>query len=361
MSGAGIVDWRLAERVGVAIAREPQPSGGGARPFGPAAIEAACREAAERVADYTRLAPADRIPAGETVDRPAWVRSGLRSLRELAGGLDRRLAAGIELPGPLGTAARGIAGAAAGAEVGAAVGLAARRILGQYDISLVDADRAPRLVLVEPNLAAAHAEIGGPADALLSWVATHEVTHAAQFTGVRWLRDHLADELAGLLDSAAAGIDAGRIGALARRLLTSDPRRTIRSLLEGDLAIALAGPAQRERIDRLQATMALVEGYAEHVMDWADRARRAERAGLRDALERRRRSRSGLGEVVARLLGLELKLRQYRLGKAFADAVVAAGGIETLNRAFQAPEAMPTAGELERPERWLERTAPVPT
>jgi coenzyme F420 biosynthesis associated uncharacterized protein len=361
VSAAGIVDWRLAERVGIAIAGEPAPSDGpaGPRDFGPAAVEAACREAAERVADYTGLARAARIPAGEAVDRPTWVRSGLRSLREVAGGIDERLAVAIELPGPLAAAARGIAGAAAGAEAGAAVGFAGRRVLGQYDVSLVDADRAPRLVLVEPNLAAVHAEVDGAPGAFLSWVATHEVTHAAQFTGVPWLRDHLAGELRALLDSAADGIDAGRIGALARRLVTSDPRRTIRSLFEGELATALAGPAQRERIDRLQATMALIEGYAEHVMDSAEEGRRAERAALRDALERRRRSRSGLGEVVARLLGLELKLRQYRLGKAFADAVVAAGGIEALNRAFRAPDAMPEPGELERPEGWLERTAPV--
>ena len=106
--------------------------------------------------------------------------------------------------------------------------------------------------------------------------------------------------------------------------------------------------------------MAMVEGYAEHVMDAADPARSGERIALRVSLERRRRSRSGLGEVVARLLGLELKLRQYRLGKAFADAVVASGGIEALNRAWERPDTLPAPAELERPERWLERTAPVP-
>jgi coenzyme F420 biosynthesis associated uncharacterized protein len=361
VSDSGVVDWGLAERIGIALAGEPAPASTDRteREFGAGPVEAACREAAEHVATYTRLAPASRIPVGEAIDRPSWVRAGLRSLRELAAGLDDRLRASIELPGPLGSVVRGVAGAAAGAEAGAAVGLAARRVLGQYDISLVDADREPRLVLVEPNLAAAHAEIGGQAGAFLSWVATHEVTHAAQFAGVPWLRDHLARELQGLLDSAAEDIDAGRVAALARKLVTSDPRRTIRGLLEGELATALAGPAQRERLDRLQATMALVEGYAEHVMDSADPALAAERVALRASLEERRRSRSGLGEVVARLLGLELKLRQYRLGKAFADAVVAAGGVEALNRAWEGPEALPALAELERPDRWLERTAPV--
>src|SRR5204863_6489706 len=135
-----------------------------------------------------------------------------------------------------------------------------------------------------------------------SWVATHEVTHAAQFAGVDWLRDHLAGELRGLLDAAAEGVEAARIRALARKLVTSDPRRTIRGLLQGELATALAGPAQRERLDRLQAVMTTVEGYAEHVMDEADAGRRSEPAHLRGRIEELRPSRGGVGQVVARLV-----------------------------------------------------------
>ena len=45
-----------------------------------------------------------------------------------------------------------------------------------------------------------------------------------------------------------------------------------------------------------------------------------------------------------RLLGMDMKMRQYELGKAFCDAVVAEGGIELLNRVWDAPEALPDAG-----------------
>ena len=34
-------------------------------------------------------------------------------------------------------------------------------------------------------------------------------------------------------------------------------------------------------------------------------------------------------------------MRQYRVGKAFCDRVVEAGGIEALNRVWGAPEALP--------------------
>ena len=48
-------------------------------------------------------------------------------------------------------------------------------------------------------------------------------------------------------------------------------------------------------------------------------------------------------------------MEQYRLGKSFCDAVVADGGLDALNFVWSAPEAMPTAEELESPSAWLAR------
>jgi uncharacterized protein (DUF2342 family) len=52
-----------------------------------------------------------------------------------------------------------------------------------------------------------------------------------------------------------------------------------------------------------------------------------------------------------------MKMRQYEQGRAFCDAVVDAGGIETLNRVWSSPGMLPTLGELEAPHLWLERTS----
>jgi putative hydrolase len=108
--------------------------------------------------------------------------------------------------------------------------------------------------------------------------------------------------------------------------------------------------------------MSVIEGHAEHVMDAAAGTADPGYARLRTRVEERRARRGGLGEVISRLLGMELKLRQYRLGKAFCDAVADQGGVEALNRVWSSPEALPTNDELERPERWLERMgAPAPS
>ena len=51
-----------------------------------------------------------------------------------------------------------------------------------------------------------------------------------------------------------------------------------------------------------------------------------------------------------RLLGMDMKMRQYELGKAFCDAVVAEGGIELLNRVWESPR---------RSRRWPSSTDPA--
>jgi putative hydrolase len=80
---------------------------------------------------------------------------------------------------------------------------------------------------------------------------------------------------------------------------------------------------------------------------------------LREAMDRRRRSRSAPQRIIERLLGFDVKLRQYELGKKFADAVAAEAGIEGLNRVWSSPEALPTTDELQHPKSWLKRTEPT--
>jgi coenzyme F420 biosynthesis associated uncharacterized protein len=347
----GFVDWGLAQRIAAGVA------GSGPEPgyFSSAAVAAVCAEASEVAIDYTRLTPDRPLPAPEVVDRAEWTGVGLRTLRDVSQGFESRVASGMSAPGPLGGVARSLAGAAAAAEAGVAVGYAGRKVLGQYDVAMGTSDRAPRLLFVAPNLAAAHTELGESPELFLRWVAIHETTHAVQFTSVPWLRGHMMDLLEQLIEGASAQLDRASLQALARRFFRTDPRRTIRSLLQGDMARILAGPEQARVLDRLQAVMSVIEGHAEHVMDAAAASEEPGYARLRRRMEDRRARRGGLGEMVSRLLGMELKLRQYKQGKAFCDAVAADAGIDGLNRVWSGPDALPSLGELERPAAWLER------
>ncbi|MBA2239684.1 MAG: zinc-dependent metalloprotease, partial [Solirubrobacterales bacterium] len=163
---------------------------------------------------------------------------------------------------------------------------------------------------------------------------------------------------AGLIGALISGTvsELGGSGGAATLLsrLGRDPRGTLSAALKGELVQALAGPSNAALFDRLQATMAVVEGHAEWTMDTCDES--GEFDGLRTALEARR-DRGGPAAVVARLLGLEQKLRQYRLGRAFCLAVAERGGPEALAEVWSSPERLPSLAELEDPDGWLERIA----
>src|SRR6185295_795057 len=99
--------------------------------------------------------------------------------------------------GPVGTAA----GALLAIEAGAISGFLGGRVLGQYEFPVLDPDGPARLLFVAPNLAHAATALDADTDQLLRWVALHETTHALEFGGVPWLREHIAGLVRELLDA----------------------------------------------------------------------------------------------------------------------------------------------------------------
>jgi putative hydrolase len=123
----------------------------------------------------------------------------------------------------------------------------------------------------------------------------------------------------------------------------------------GQLLRLTLGEDRWRLVERMQAAMSLIEGHAEHTMDVVGAELIPSLPRLRAAMNRRRESRGLPWRVLERLLGLELKLRQYELGRRFCDAVVAEGGPQTLALAWSGPQALPSTEELEQPERWVAR------
>jgi coenzyme F420 biosynthesis associated uncharacterized protein len=241
-------------------------------------------------------------------------------------------------------------------EVGVVLGFLAQRVLGQYELVLLDdasqPDHPPRLLFVLPNLGAAVKSFDAPEDEFLTWVTLHEVTHAVQFGGVPWLQSYLAGLVTELTRSAELRMDAPRRIRLPSR---SELGRLMRAARAGDVIGIFATTGERETLDRVQAVMAVIEGHAEHVMDAVAPELLPSLPRLRSALDHRRRSQTGLSQVLGKLLGLELKLKQYDLGKRFCDAIVAAAGPEALRQVFSSPDALPTLAEISDPGRWVAR------
>lgn len=126
----------------------------------------------------------------------------------------------------------------------------------------------------------------------------------------------------------------------------------------GDLIGLVMSPGERAVVDRVQATMAVIEGHAEHVMDAVAPDLIPSLPRLRNSLDQRRRTQSRISRLIGKLLGLELKMRQYERGKIFCDFIVREGGREALLYVFSSPQTLPTLDEIEAPATWLSRTAP---
>jgi len=345
---SSIVDWGLAERVAAAAAGD-----GPDAMAAPVDLDGAAERSQAAVIDYTGLHPVDPVPAAEWVSRRQWALINLRSMRELIAAAEARIGGSLG-SGRLGSALDAVGGRAVAVQLGGLLGLASRRVLGQYEISLLGGAAPPRLIFVGQNLDAACGELGADSAELLEWVALHEVTHAVHFSSVPWLGPHLGTLAHELIEETPLSLEGSQLLGGARHALT-DPRGWIAELRGSDPVTLLAPPEARATIAAVQATMALVEGYAEHVMDAAAGKLGPRVAPLRAAMDRRRRDRSPLARALAWLFGLEMKLRQYREGKRFADAVVAGASIAALNRAWDGPEALPTSAEIGAPERWLNR------
>jgi coenzyme F420 biosynthesis associated uncharacterized protein len=359
------IDWRAAQRIGERVAGSP-PAGG----VRAATVEPRAYEFAGRVSEYSGLGVPSALPPLEAVDRSAWIAANLRTMRPLLGGLSERIGEGT---GPLAGPLRMASGFLLGAQLGALTGVLSQRVLGQYDLALLDDSVTPRLLLLAPNLAIAARNLSVDRDELVLWVTIHEITHAVQFTGAPWLRAHLGGMLKELIDGLQVSIGASGEkngegngsakddGTPAWRRMPKLPEPAeLREMAErarrGELLRLTLGEDRWELVERMQAVMSLIEGHAEHTMDAVGAEVLPSLPALRRAMNRRRESRGLPWRVLEKLLGLEMKLRQYEVGRRFCDAVVAEGGPQALARVWNGPEQLPSTQELSEPALWLART-----
>jgi coenzyme F420 biosynthesis associated uncharacterized protein len=343
------IDWNVAQRIGEMLAGS---TGGWAyqSTADASAVQPLVEQFAARVCAYTGLEPAERLPALELVERAAWIEANIATMRPLLEPLSERLGRGS---GPLAPAMRSITELLLGAQMGAVTGVLSQRVLGQYDIALLDATRPPRLLLLAPNLAQAARNLGLDREEFTAWVAIHEVTHAVQFGGAPWLREHLAGLLRELIDGMQVSVGLGR----SLRMPDAGDLRTLAQRLRGGELLRLGlGEDRWALVERMQATMSLIEGHAEHVMDAVGAEELPTLERMRAAMTRRRRERGWSWRVLERMLGLEMKMRQYEIGRSFCDEVVTLGGPGALTVAWSSAEMLPSASELQHPELWLART-----
>lgn len=347
VTGAGLpVNWGLAAATGARLT-SPGPD---VTPAEAAAEVARLRDGARtgegHVRTLTGLGAGLPVPEADVVDRPAWIRAAVDGMSTLVS--DVRLPA--RGSGRVAAVAGTVTSTTSGVQLGTLLAFLGARVLGQYD-PFGGPDRGGRLLLVAPNVTAAHQALDVDADDFALWVCLHEATHRLQFTAVPWLRDHFRSEVttfaSGIDRSAATAVE--RLPEILRAARTERPRDGL-AIIE-----LLQGPEQRATLDRLLALTTLLEGHAEHVMDEVGPEVVPTVATIRERFTARRRGGGLLDRLMRTLLGVDAKVRQYEQGRVFVDRVVEAVGMDGLNVAWTSPETLPLRSEITDPPAWLAR------
>jgi coenzyme F420 biosynthesis associated uncharacterized protein len=353
---AGLVDWRRVEDLAIARLRSA-----------PGALTADQLRATEGdyAAAMARVVPALSEHLGTelpgvvervaVVDRATWVRANTAAFAGLIGRLEGQLLDQV-LPEGSGVTKASMTLAnrwVTTRQLGLLLGFMGQRVLGQYDLALLSAETTPgRLLFVEENIRNTARVMDVPLGPFRTWIALHETTHAFEFEAHPWLRPYLADRLERQLalfsdDAASMGREAVRaLGASLR----GEGRRDDQHWLE-----RLMSDEQRRLFRETQATMSLLEGFGDHVMDAVgkDLVPGVERISAR--FHGRRAQRTPFERAMLRITGMDLKMEQYRKGEAFVAEIERLGGAAALRRLWDGPETLPTPEEITTPDAWVRR------
>jgi coenzyme F420 biosynthesis associated uncharacterized protein len=353
-----MIDWEVATSTGVRWVRPgPQVGIAEARKV-VAELRQLAAVVAEPVHELTGLPGSDDDGKVAIVDRPGWIRANVDGFRVVLDPLvDRMAERGMAPAGA--SVLTSVGSRVTGMQAGLILAYLASRVLGQYELFLPpDPDQpagdapAGRLTLVAPNIVMVERELGVNPHDFRRWVCLHEETHRTQFTSVAWLRPYVQQLMSDFL--LASDLDPAsileRLRAAADAVAGAVRRTDGESLIE-----AIQSPRQREILEKMTAVMTLVEGHGDYVMDAVGPTVVPSVAEIRAKFSARRGSAGRLEQAIRRILGIDLKMKQYEQGSRFVKAVVDEAGMQAFNRVWTSPEALPTTDEIGNPTAWLKR------
>ncbi len=370
----GPIAWDAARQIAHTIATEGEPEPN-VDPLARIQLEQLARVAELQVANATGLDPSQR-GGGITitpVTRTQWVTATLDQHRALFESLARSLGTKDEAPGGaepateldpldddpsaawLGQLMGMLQPMTLGMAAGSMVGHLAARSFGQYDLPIPRPPGDEVMVLV-PAIDAFAQEWSLGVDDVRLWVCLHEVAHHTVL-GVPHVRARLTD----LIERFVAGFrpDPGGFERALADVDPSDPAglESVQRLFTDPEVLmgAASSAAQDELRPQLDALVAAVIGWVDHVMDRVGTGLVGSYAQVTEAVRRRRVQASAADRYVERLFGLNLTRAQVDLGSAFVAGIVERSGEEGLARLWESEATLPTPAELPAPGLWLAR------
>lgn len=229
-----------------------------------------------------------------------------------------------------------------GVQFGHAIGSLAREEMGTTDMSLpLGPAGTPALVAV--NVADLIADNELDPSAARIFLAAREIAHTALFTAVPWL----PRQLFGAIEDYARGItlDLDALDEMVRGMDMADPEAMARSGPEG-MFVFTRRASQERALEELATTLALVEAWVDHVVATTLEGKLPHLEAMREVVRRRRAAGSPAEQMLAQVVGIELRPRRVREALTWWESVTATEGIAGRDRMWEHPDLLPTSEVL---------------
>jgi coenzyme F420 biosynthesis associated uncharacterized protein len=290
-------------------------------------------------------------------DRVDWINANIEAFRHMFAPLEKLdLFGQSHAPRVVNVLWSGLNQTVVSAELGILLGYLARRVLGQYDLALLGREpieESGKLYFVQPNIRNLERTLGLPSDQFRLWLALHETTHAFEFEANPWLRQHINGMIEEYFTFITADLEHLKRGFGGLKVFIDRARQS--GLRTASWIELMMTPEQRQLFTRMQATMAVVEGYSNYIMKVVGRELLPNFTTINQRFEARQRERSTAERLFIKLTGLDLKLEQYRLGETFITEVARLRGDAFTRHVWDGPESLPTMAELRDPPAWIAR------
>jgi len=250
---------------------------------------------------------------------------------------------------------RAAAGGMFAAQVGQSLGRLATEVVSAGDVG-IPLTQKPQVALLPTNLAAFSDGLDLDASDVLLFLALRETARQRLFAAVGWL----GPQLLALVEHYARGIaidpDAFEqaIESQISNSMTPEQIEQAGQVVAGSLFAPAVTEEQREVLGRLETLLALVEGWVDEVVEQVTRGRMPSAVALTEVMRRRRAAGGPAEAALKALVGLELRPRRMRDAANVWAATRATRGPEARDAAWDHPDLVPTAADLDDPLGYAE-------
>lgn len=252
---------------------------------------------------------------------------------------------------------RGFMGTLIATQLGQGIGMLANSITGANDVAipLLKSDSGSHLI--PQNINEWSEGLGIDQEQVAIYLSLREAAASRLFANSPWLQNYIKD----LITAYGKGIsiDVESITRQAEEAMASgeidmNNPQAINLALNAGLFTPQQTPAQELALTRLEMTLALIEGWIDHVISQVAADRMPAFNALIENSRRRRATNAPMQQLFANLLGLEVSPRKMREASVFWSEVKNLRGADGRDKCWEDAAFLPMPDDLSNVKAFLD-------